>query len=586
MKATKWILFDTETTGLSAPIFVVELAAQRMRGWSAEGEPFRKLLNQNQEIPAEVSRVHGYTREILERDGEPAQQVYREFADYAGNLPLVSYNLEYDLDEVLQPEWRRLRIAPVGGRGFCALRLAQRLLDPVPAGNCKLQTLRQYYRLPERGAHTALGDVQTVADLFANVLRPIAGHRGLDTWEKLAAFAAEEWYPSRIAFGKHKGRLIQEARKDAELRRWLDWLAGSSNSRNAKMGRWYLRQLEKDLPADATVFATAGLGSTGHWPVPPGDSPGGRADTLQSGAVPLSAGVHRAVPFGGSPTGTGESPVPPLVIYVNPELEELRQLVSGARARLAELEVDYAREKSRVDAMQAALFRRLREHYQKRDRLRLILDYRKKYLDSLVRGGEDEAKQAEENYEKAKTQTDKDYEETAAAVAEKKELTAEEEAELNGLWRKLVKLYHPDRFANEPDKLATYEKLTAAINRAKEAGDIKTLREIAEDPAGFILRQGWTGLDFSDEVELAELRRLHESLQLEIIAVIESLEQLKESAEYELCGIAEQRPGVLDELASERTKLLEQESVELQQEAEKLADEIKELRGEAASRIG
>ena len=418
----------------------------------------------------------------------------------------------------------------------------------MPAGNCKLQTLRQYYRLPERGAHTALGDVQTVADLFANVLRPIAGHRGLDSWEKLAAFAAEEWYPSRIAFGKHKGRLIQEARKDAELRRWLDWLAGSANARNAKMGRWYLRQLEKDLPADATVFVTAGID-----------------------------GKRTKVAF-----KAGQAA---LVIYVNPELEELRQLVSGARARLAELEVDYAREKSRVDAMQAALFRRLREHYQKRDRLRLILDYRKKYLDSLVRGGEEEAKQAEENYEKARTQADKDYEETAAAVAEKKALTAEEEAELNGLWRKLVKLYHPDRFAHEPDKLAAYEKLTAAINRAKEAGDIKTLREIAEDPAGFILRQGWTGLDFSDEVELAELRRLHETLQLEIITVIESLEQLKESAEYELCGIVEQRPGVLDELAAERTKLLEKESSELQQQAEKLADEIKELSGEAASRI-
>ncbi len=582
MKASSWILFDTETTGLSAPIFVVELAAQRMRGWSAEGEPFRKLLNQNQEIPAEASRVHGYTREILERDGEPAQRVYREFAAYAGNLPLVSYNLEYDLDEVLQPEWRRLRIAPVGQRGFCALWLAQRLLDPVPAGNCKLQTLRQYYRLPERGAHTALGDVQTVADLFANVLRPIAGHRGLDSWEKLAAFAAEEWYPSRIAFGKHKGRLIQEARKDAELRRWLDWLAGSANSRNAKMGRWYLRQLETDLPADATVFATAGMGSTGHRPVPPGDSPGGKAKTTQRDKVSHSARVHPTVPFGESPNGTGESPVPPLVIYVNPELEELRQLVSGARARLAELEVDYAREKSRVDVMQAALFRQLREHYQKRDRLRLILDYRKKYLDSLVRGGEEESKQAEKNYEKTRAQTDKDYEETAAAVAEKKALTTAEEAELNGLWRKLVKLYHPDRFANEPDKQATYEKLTAAINRAKEAGDIKTLREIAEDPAGFILRQGWTGLDFSDEVELAELRRLHESLQLEIIAVIESLEQLKESAEYELCGIVEQRPGVLDELAAERTKLLEQESTELQQQAEKLADEIRELSGQTS----
>ena len=70
-------------------------------------------------------------------------------------------------------------------------------------------------------------------------------------------------------------------------------------------------------------------------------------------------------------------------------------------------------------------------------------------------------------------------------------------------------------------------------------------------------RQGWTGLDFSDEVEVAELRRLHESLQLEVIAVIESLEQLKASAEYELCSIVEQRPGVLDEVASEQARLLE-----------------------------
>jgi len=52
-----------------------------------------------------------------------------------------------------------------------------------------------------------------------------------------------------------------------------------------------------------------------------------------------------------------------------------------------------------------------------------------------------------------------------------------------------------------------------------------------------------------------------------------------------LCGIVEQRPGVLDELAAERTKLLEQESAELQQQGEKLADEIKELSGEAAKRI-
>ena len=103
---------------------------------------------------------------------------------------------------------------------------------------------------------------------------------------------------------------------------------------------------------------------------------------------------------------------------------------SGSK-RQPESESSYTREKSRVDAMQAVLFRRLREHYQKRDRLRLIVDYRRKYLDSLVRGGDEEARQAEENYAKARAQSEKDYQETAAAVAGKKQLTLEEEAELN-----------------------------------------------------------------------------------------------------------------------------------------------------------
>jgi DNA polymerase III epsilon subunit-like protein len=137
-----------------------------MRGWQPQGAPFRRLLNQTADIPPEASRVHGYTREILERDGEPAIDVYRDFAGYAGNLPIVSCNLKFDLENVFKPEWSRLGIKPIGAEGFCVLRLAQRLLDLVPAGNCKLQTLRQFYRLAGHGAHTAMGDVETVIDLL------------------------------------------------------------------------------------------------------------------------------------------------------------------------------------------------------------------------------------------------------------------------------------------------------------------------------------------------------------------------------------------------------------------------------------
>ena len=108
------------------------------------------------------------------------------------------------------------------------------------------------------------------------------------------------------------------------------------------------------------------------------------------------------------------------IIYASPELEQLRQLVAGARAQLAELETDFTQEKSRVDAVQAVLFRHLRGHYQKRDRLRLAMEYRQKFLDSFIRDNTEEVEQAERDFEQAKAQLDAEYEELAAAAEKKK----------------------------------------------------------------------------------------------------------------------------------------------------------------------
>jgi hypothetical protein len=111
-------------------------------------------------------------------------------------------------------------------------------------------------------------------------------------------------------------------------------------------------------------------------------------------------------------------------------------------------------------------------------------------------------------------------------------------------------------------------------------------RECRRGPHSYILGQGWASLDFSEEAELTQLRRLYETLQLEIIAVLESLGQLRESPEYELCQISDRKPGVLDELAAERAAQLEKESAELERQAKRLAQEIEELAGETPVRIG
>jgi DNA polymerase-3 subunit epsilon len=544
MQDKDWVILDTETTGFVPPIIVVELAAQRMRGWEPQGAPFRRLLNQNADIPPESSRVHGYTREILERDGEPAIDVYRDFAGYAGNLPIVSYNLKYDLEDVLKPEWSRLGIKPISTEGFCALRLAQRLLDPVPAGNCKLQTLRQFYRLPERGAHTAMGDVETVIDLLREVLQPIAEDQGLATWNDVCAFAKEDWFPSRIAFGKFKGRDFRDATEDEQLKSWLVWLSDSENQRSARMGKWYHSRLAAGTRADKDrstehVFDRANV-------------------QIEKEAFRPSLGID-------------------VTLYRNPEVDRLQALISSARSRLAELQSAYTKDKRAVDHIQAQIFKLVREKYQARDRIKLIVEYRRKFLDALMAEGDEQAEQVANEYGEARAESDTNYDKASAAAASQRILSEEDQRALNLLWRKLVKLFHPDRFASELEKKAAFEKLTAAINQARDEGNIELLREIADDPGAFMLRQGWGALNLTEEVEIKALHKLYASLQLEILNLLEMLNQLHESPEHELLTLSQKKPQLIEEVAAQQRKAISEEIAALNEEAARLQREIDEL---------
>ena len=543
MRDDEWLLLDTETTGIAAPIFVVEIAAQRMLGWEPKGPPFRKLLNQNTDIPPEAARVHGYTREILERDGEPALDVYRAFSEYAGNLPLVAYNLDYDFDSVLIPEWERLGIKPIGSPGLCAMRLAQRLLDPVPAGNHKLQTLRQYYRLPERGAHTALGDVETVADLMAGVLRPLAEARGLNLWSDLAAFASSEWYPSRIAFGRFKGRDFHDAVNDDSLRGWLEWLSHSTNARNAQMGGWYLAQLRSTGGAQT--------GSMGTRPADRAQDPDRRV--------------------------TVEATEASVVLYANPELEHLKKLIEAARTRLAEVEAEYTKDRRAVDLVQAAIFGLVRDQYQARDRIKLIVEYRKKFLASLISEGEEQAEEVTDEYDKARAQSNRDYEEAAEAATNQRHLSDDDLNELHRLWKKLVRLFHPDRHADQTDKREAYEKLTSAINEARDTGNIELLREIEADPSAFMRQNGWIDLEFGEERDLKSMRKLYTTLQAEIMDIIGLLSALRESPDYELVVLEQRQPGIVKKVTSDQIEAMEAEAALLAEEAKHLKQEIDEL---------
>jgi hypothetical protein len=268
---------------------------------------------------------------------------------------------------------------------------------------------------------------------------------------------------------------------------------------------------------------------------------------------------------------------------VHPGIAPLRNMVAAARVRLAEIEAKYTADRCAVEATQAKLLNLVKRHYQERDRLRLIVRDRRKYLAAVLASVEHEAVHVAGEHQRAGTYSASNNRRTASAPERGKELSRETDLELRKLWKQLIVLYHPDRHADKADKIDTYAKLTSTINRAKEERDISQLRQIANDPEGFVLRQGWAWLDFNDADEISALPKLLGTLYAEIVNKVKALNGLRGNPVYELYQLSRDRPGVLDEAAAGVAKTVSAEIAQLEAEGEKLESDIAKLRERSRS---
>jgi DNA polymerase-3 subunit epsilon len=254
-------------------------------------------------------------------------------------------------------------------------------------------------------------------------------------------------------------------------------------------------------------------------------------------------------------------------------------LVESARARLAELELEYGIEKAKVDSIRSRLFGLLRALYQERDRLRLVVQFRKTFIERLLAEGEEAAEQTAGDYQRESAGKDEEYDSTAAALEGKRELDDEETTRLKQLWKKLVRMFHPDLYEHDSEKRKTYERLTQAINEARDRGDIGLLERIAKDPQAFIRQQGWAAVSLDGSEGLMELRSLYEHLQARILEMIETLDDLRAGAEMEIFREVEQDESVIERIVAAQRDGLAREIEELQCEAAAVEREIGELVG-------
>ncbi len=157
----RFIFYDTETTGISAETeHIVEIAA-----YDPERQlTFHQLVNPGRPIPAEATRIHNISNEMV--SGCPNfASVGQEFVNFCdGDVVLVAHNNDaFDL-HFLRNEFRRHQLQMPSWKFFDTLKWARKYRPDLPRHS--LQFLREVYGIPANTAHRALDDVVVLHQLF------------------------------------------------------------------------------------------------------------------------------------------------------------------------------------------------------------------------------------------------------------------------------------------------------------------------------------------------------------------------------------------------------------------------------------
>lgn len=169
LRDTRYILFDTETTGfypyqgdeiISIAAVVVE------NGKICEDQFFNELVNPYRSIPPAVSKLTGITDEMV-AGARGICCVLNDFLDFIGDSVIVAHNAEFDLAFInIKLSWYTQ--TEVYNPVIDTYKLS-RALSPEYMSH-DLDSLIKYHNVENRLRHTALGDSLMTAEIFLRYL--------------------------------------------------------------------------------------------------------------------------------------------------------------------------------------------------------------------------------------------------------------------------------------------------------------------------------------------------------------------------------------------------------------------------------
>ncbi len=167
---TRQIVLDTETTGFD-PLTgdrVLEVAAIEIFNLMPTGQEFRRLIDPERDIPADSSKVHGFTS--FDVQGQPKfADIAADLLAFIGDAPIIAHNAPFDFG-FLDAEFFRCGRPPLDrARMIDSLVLAKKRFPGMP--NSLDALCRRFdIDLSQRTTHNALLDVQLLAQVYLELM--------------------------------------------------------------------------------------------------------------------------------------------------------------------------------------------------------------------------------------------------------------------------------------------------------------------------------------------------------------------------------------------------------------------------------
>lgn len=164
------IIFDTETTGLSADEDrIIEIGAVELENRFPTGRTFHRFINPgNRRVHPDALAVHGITNEQLV-DEMPFSDVVTEWLAFTDGASLVAHNAKFDVG-FFNAEFARIGMTPIDpSRIIDTLAIAKR---KHPMGPNSLDALCRRYQIDntKRVKHGALLDSELLAEVYIELI--------------------------------------------------------------------------------------------------------------------------------------------------------------------------------------------------------------------------------------------------------------------------------------------------------------------------------------------------------------------------------------------------------------------------------